>query len=205
MNSYHRHSPPRPWIGLTGFPGSGKNALADVLVAEHGFTSIAFADPIREALLGLDPIVDVEKYDRQMVLLPYQPLSWLVENYGWDEAKRSYPDVRRLLQNMGTEAIRALDPDFWVRIAMQKATQADGPVVFTDTRFQNEVDSIRRQGGILVRVERPGFGPVNDHISESDLAHEKAELVVLNVGPEHELEGHARTVATIISQIGASS
>ena len=86
MNSYHRHSPPRPWIGLTGYPCSGKNALADVLVAEHGFTSIAFADPIREALLGLDPIVDVEKYDRQMVLFPYQRLSWLVSD--------AYPDER---------------------------------------------------------------------------------------------------------------
>jgi len=33
MDSYHRHSPPLPWIGLTGYPGSGKNALAEVLVA----------------------------------------------------------------------------------------------------------------------------------------------------------------------------
>ncbi|MDP5128626.1 MAG: hypothetical protein NWP37_02495, partial [Pontimonas sp.] len=77
---------------------------------------------------------------------------------GWEEAKRSYPDVRRLLQNLGTEAIRALDPGFWVRIAMKKALEADGPVVFIDTRFPNEIDAIRRQGGILVRVERPGCG-----------------------------------------------
>lgn len=205
MDTYHRHSRPLPWIGLTGYPGSGKNALAEVLVAEHGFTSIAFADAIREALLGLDPIVDIEKDDGQMVLLPYQRLSWLVNGVGWEEAKRSYPDVRRLLQNLGTEAIRALDPGFWVRIAMKKALEADGPVVFTDTRFPNEIDAIRRQGGILVRVERPGFGPVNSHSSESALDDEKAELVVLNVGPKHELIEHTSTVALITSQIGANS
>lgn len=203
MTSYHLHSPPRPWIGLTGFPGTGKNALAEILVAEHGFTSIAFADPIREALLGLDPIVDVEKDDRQMVLFPYQRLSWLVETYGWDEAKRTYPDVRRLLQNMGTESIRALDSGFWVRLAMQKAMEVDGPVCFTDTRFENEVEAIRRQGGILVRVERPGYGAVNDHISESALDNEKAELVVLNVDGLEELKEHASTVALITHSLGA--
>ena len=204
MASFHLHSPRRPWIGLTGFPGSGKNSLAEILVKKHGFTAVSFADPIREALLGLDPIVDIEKYDRQMALFPYERLSWLVETYGWEQAKRDYPDVRRLLQNFGTESIRSLDPQFWIRLAVAKAEEADGPVCFTDTRFPNEVEAIRRRGGILVRVERPGYGAVNDHSSESALEEEKAELVVLNVGDVTELVEHASTVALITSTIGTS-
>lgn len=205
MAAFHLHSPPRPWIGLTGFPGSGKNALAEILVAEHGFTSVAFADPIRDALLGLDPIVEFDPTEGQASLFPHQRLSSVIAELGWEQAKRTVPDIRRLLQNLGTESIRALDPTFWVRIAINKATKVNTPVCFTDTRFPNEIEAIRRHGGILVRVERPGFGAVNDHQSETALANEKAELVVLNVGDSSELIEHANTVATIVNQIGASA
>lgn len=205
MKSFHLHSPPKPYLGLSGPPASGKDEIGQVLANKHGFTIVRIADPIREALEGLDPIIEVEPTEGQGTLFPYQRLSQVIAELGWDRAKRTIPDVRRLLQNFGTESIRALDVDFWIRSAMRKAADVDGPVVFTDVRFPNEVEAIRRQGGILARVERPGFGPVNDHSSESALDDVKPELVILNVGTKRDLEDHADTVATIISQIGNPS
>ena len=204
MNTHHLHSPPRPFAGLTGFPNTGKDVLGQALVKNHGFTVVRIADPIREALEGLDPIVEFDPTEGQASLFPYQRLSQVVNDLGWETAKRTVPDIRRLLQNFGTESIRALDPGFWIRIALKKAEEVGGPVVFTDVRFPNEAEAIRRYGGILVRVERPGYGAVNDHASESALENVKPELIVLNVGPKRELEEHAKTVATILSQIGAS-
>ncbi|MBT6872238.1 MAG: hypothetical protein HOA26_03225, partial [Actinobacteria bacterium] len=80
-------------LGLNGPPGCGKDTAANYLVAEHNFTKVAFADPIRVAAFGLDPFVG-----------PGVRLSEIVAAYGWDQAKRSWPEVRRILQALGTEA-----------------------------------------------------------------------------------------------------
>ena len=42
-------------IGLTGYAGSGKDTLANILVEEYGFTRIAFADKTKEFLYDLNP------------------------------------------------------------------------------------------------------------------------------------------------------
>jgi hypothetical protein len=41
--------------------------------------------------------------------------------------------------------------------------------VITDVRFPNEADAIKQEEGILIRVNRSGVGPVNDHESETSL------------------------------------
>jgi dephospho-CoA kinase len=40
-------------IGLTGYAGSGKDTVRNILEAKHGFDGIAFADPIRDMLTAL--------------------------------------------------------------------------------------------------------------------------------------------------------
>ena len=44
-------------IGLSGYASSGKDTVAQFLIEEHGFEKIAFADPIRNMLLAMNPIV----------------------------------------------------------------------------------------------------------------------------------------------------
>lgn len=207
--SHHLHSPRARWIGLTGFAGSGKSTLARHLVEEHDFLEVSFADPIRDALINLDPLVDTSISSDQMTLTAPERLSSVITFAGgWDAAKRSFPDVRRLLQRLGTEAIRSLDPDFWVRVALRKAHSTDRPVVFPDVRFENEIEAIRSRGGIIGRVERPGIGPVNAHTSETGLTTHPADLAVLNVGDVDQMSEHASIVASIVSlltsQNGAS-
>src|SRR4051812_26641864 len=71
-------------IGLHGFPGSGKDTVAELL-GGYGYERIAFADKLREALLGLNPVVLVEG-GRGIRLAP------LVRAHGWDRIKRSVPE-----------------------------------------------------------------------------------------------------------------
>ena len=73
-------------IGLTGLPGSGKNAAARHLVDHHGFVEVAFADPIRQAAMVLNPYVD-----------SFYTLEDVVNTWGWNEAKNKLPEVRRVL------------------------------------------------------------------------------------------------------------
>lgn len=149
-------------IGLCGYAGCGKDTAAQVLIQEYNFQRVAFADPIKQALLALDPLVpdaDGKHYVR---------LSEFKCDRSWAEVKE-YPEVRRLMQIMGTEVGRNLfDPDIWVKLADNKieSTLSVGDTVVTDVRFPNEARLIKKHGGFLVRVNRPQFGPVNEHVSD---------------------------------------
>ncbi len=149
-------------IGLCGYAGVGKDTAAQVLLEEFSFQRIAFADPIKGALLALDPLVPGPE-DGQ-----YCRLSEFAKDRSWSEIKE-FPEVRRLMQSLGTEVGRNLfDADLWVKLAERKleSTLSVGDVVVTDVRFPNEARLIRGYGGMLVRVERPEFGPINEHVSD---------------------------------------
>lgn len=150
-------------IGLSGFAQVGKDSVANIL-KEHGFQRIALADPIREAMYLLNPIVVTDSRGRIF------RLQEVVDDIGWDDAKTSIPEVRRLLQVFGTEVGRQLFGEgIWVDLAMRKIGP-EGKYVITDVRFPNEVLAIGSLGGSLIRVTRPGSAPVNQHISDAGLS-----------------------------------
>ena len=172
-------------IGVSGRKRHGKDTFAARLVERHGFTRVAFADPMREMALALDPIIS-EGWR----------LSGLVEAFGWEEAKAN-PEVRRTLQRLGTEAGRGVLGDgIWVDTAMRHARRLGGRVVFTDCRFPNEADAIRDAGGQVVRVMRPGFPDDGDpHPSETALDRYPFDDLVLNDGTVDALHALADQVA----------
>lgn len=175
-------------IGVAGYAGAGKDALADLLVAHFGFTKISFADPMREIAAAIDPIIAYVKTDdpNEDEILRYTDV---VEMFGYDESKMLYPEMRRFLQRLGTEGGRGiLGQDVWVNEAMRRA-QAYERVVFADMRFRNEAEAIRAAGGRTIRVERPGVSPANDHASEHDLAKWSFDLHVNNNGTFEDMIG----------------
>lgn len=180
-----QYNSPVPLIGLVGKKRSGKDTFAQFT----GFQKVALADPLREAALGLDPIVvgDVTNGLR---------LSDLVNEIGWEEAKDRYPEVRRTLQRLGTESIRALDPTFWTRIATQRIIEtrdAGMPVVVTDVRYPNEVDMIRALGGTVIRVVGRGQGG-DAHPSETALDEVEVDIELDNSGSLIQLQMSAEFI-----------
>ena len=83
-----------------------------------------------------------------------------------------------LLQALGTDVFRRLNPDLWVEIAAETVKE-DAPrvAIFTDLRFQNEAAWIKSSGGMTVLVQRvgisgdPWFDPTRapGHSSEQEL------------------------------------
>lgn len=187
-----------PLIGLVGKKRAGKDTFAERLIAEHGFVKVSFSAPVKEAALAVDPII-ISAEDRTDWGAGPVRLSELVDNHGWEYAK-SIPEVRRFLQRLGTDAIRAIDPDFWVRAGMNKIPR-DGfghtrvPVVITDVRFANEARAIKEAGGILVRVERPGSDDGDTHASEVELDTYPVDRLVYNGGTVEQLHNQADAVA----------
>lgn len=189
-----RNTPPM-LIGLTGLARSGKDTVGAHLVAEHGYTRVAFGDGVREAALALDPIINIEAADNDddgigRILR----LSQLVDQLGWEGAK-NYSEVRRTLQRMGTEAGWMMHGlDLWVDLAAGKVC---GPTVFTDVRFAHEADWITSRGGQIWQIRREASGlagATGGHLSEAGIGREP-DLIIHNDGSLAQL--HARVDETL--------
>ena len=171
-------------IGLAGYARSGKDEAAKLLAGEYGFKHVAFADKLREMLLAIDPIVapSKEKYfTRSKVVVN---LSEVIDAYGWDGYKNTEygPEIRRLLQRLGTEGGRkTLWDSIWIDAAFAGLDE-NAKVVVSDVRFPNEADAIKERGGEVWRVARAGIGPANDHPSETSLDNYLFDRLVYNDG-----------------------
>lgn len=157
-------------IGVSGYAQSGKDEIAKIAL-EYGFERAAFADTLREALMALNPLIGVSVY-----------LNDFVTMLGWEEAKRKSPEIRRLLQRMGTEAGREIfGENIWVNKTLGGLDPAKHYII-TDVRYKNEAKAIRDLGGQMWRVVRPGTGPVNKHKSEVDLDDYNFDFTIKNDG-----------------------
>ncbi|MFG3014313.1 hypothetical protein ACGFZB_28620 [Streptomyces cinerochromogenes] len=178
-------------IGIIGRARSGKDTAGAWFVNERGYRRVALADPLKEAALRLDPIINfVNMGAIAMAPATFLPdrLSELVACDGWERTKDEYPEVRRILQELGA-AIRAIDEDFWLRQALkstQQANDAGTPVVITDVRYRNEATSLARAGFHLLHIDRPGVQHL-DHESEGALGPEDARYLVRNDGTYDDL------------------
>lgn len=179
-------------LGIGGYAQSGKDTLADQLV-DLGWTKMAFADLLREALLALNPIVTT-RWGSWPLRVPYK-LSDVVWDLGWDAAKVKYPEVRRLMQHMGTEVGRNMfGSNVWVdslfRSAQDRGVES---LVIPDVRFPNEIAKVRELG-VGVWVSRPGVGPINAHVSDNALSSADFSFAVNNNGTLEDLAVHARVL-----------
>lgn len=175
-------------IAISGYAGSGKDEAAKALVEERGYQRIAFADVLRDVSYALDPYVRIE--GRSYVdyfKAEFVRLQRVVDEFGWDYAKNNFQDVRRTLQRLGTEAGRdILGTNIWVDTAFGRTDEGTN-IVVTDCRFENEAAATVSLGGIVVRIERHGVGPRNDHPSEHGLKNWPFDAYVINNGTIEEL------------------
>ena len=151
-------------IGLHGYAGVGKSKVAAYLQAEHGYVVIKFAAPIKAMAraigLSADHIEGELKEVPTMLLDGHTP--------------------RQFMQLLGTEFGRKFfGEDFWVNRAMEMAydvIDCGGGVVIDDCRFPNEAKAIQKTG-VVIKVTRPGVGPVNAHSSDNQNVDVDAEIV----------------------------
>jgi hypothetical protein len=170
-------------IGLIGKKRSGKDTFARAL-SPLGIQRFAFADPLREALLTLNPIIFGYDDFASPPMEGDTRLADLINEYGWEVAKDQFSEVRYLMQNYGV-GIRKIDPDFWLRATSQQVDaarfQQGHDCVITDVRFPNEAEWIKAAGGVLVRLYRPGLADDGDrHESETALADWTEDHIVMN-------------------------
>ena len=105
--------------------------------------------------------------------------------------KNNYPQPspRILLQTLGTEWGRTVDPDLWVNTTL-KETARHQKVVISDVRFENEARAIIAAGGRVVRIFRESDTlattvGIENHVSETQqnsIPNELFSVTINNTG-----------------------
>jgi hypothetical protein len=175
-------------IGVVGLIGSGKDTVSKRLEEKHGFRRDSFAKSLKDAVSAMF------NWDREML-----------EGNGDDSRQwREQPDEfwskkfgktvtpRWVLQHFGTEVMRQHMHDaIWIDSCLSRY---DGePTVISDTRFQNELKTIKEHGGEIILVKR-GELPTREqmqergaHKSEWDWMGWDFDYVIDNDGTKQEL------------------
>lgn len=155
-------------IGFCGWGRSGKDLSVKCLKKYKGFTRMAFADPLRDYLLKINPsFID----DR---LFGWMDLETIIQSMGWDKAKEIYPDLRPMMQRLG-HCLRDDDAYYWVKQLFSNLPE--GNIAFSDVRCLEEWYAITGAGGKVYRINRPGYGPANDFEAENHSLSEVADQI----------------------------
>lgn len=198
-------------IGLSGYARVGKDTAADILVQEHGFKRLAFADALRDFLYAQNPAVGYGSVFPDFYGV-YNPsiirLRQVIDHFGWDGYKQSkfVDEIRPLVQRTGTEAGRkVIGENVWVDSTLG-SLDPDTNYVVTDARFPNEKMAIEERGGYVIRINRKDVGPAQSedgviHPSETSLDRCQFDGYISNDG---DLELLRKRVLSMYRLIGGN-
>ena len=158
-------------VGLAGNIAAGKSFVANEIVHTLGAVSVQFADPLYEILNKFDPAI-FQGMSQEAKLEPF------LARPEWTR--------RHALQYFGTEIIRhQMNDNAWIDCFERTvlAHQVVGAsVVCADVRFPNEIEVIKKLGGIVIWLSRPGHEKVTDHVSGNAITAMDCDAVIDNSG-----------------------
>jgi hypothetical protein len=163
-------------IGIAGFIGSGKDTIADYLITFRGFKRMSYAGPLKDAVASIfgwdrELLEGTTKYSRE----------WRDTIDPWWAERLDIPNLtpRLVLQQWGTEVgRRAFHDDIWIASIENQLRTTKDNIVLSDCRFPNELKSIKRLGGITLRVTRGNNPPWYDAAVAYNFGH-KENLSIL--------------------------
>ena len=136
-------------IGLVGLIGSGKDTVAERLITHYGYKRDSFAKSLKDAVSSMF------NWDREMLEgNTTSSRHWREQpDKFWSKKMGKEVTPRLILQQFGTEVMRGQMYDgIWVDSVIGRYKGEN--TVISDTRFQNEIKTIKAHGGIIVLVKR---------------------------------------------------
>lgn len=202
----------KPIVMFAGKKKAGKDTAGQYVAEKMGGQCIALSDPMKRFLMLAYELTEDQLWGSQetketIITLPERPSAEaLVDAFyeategaideqlddlgaALDKWARKLPPKttpRHMMQTVGTECVRSLDPDFWIDYGLNVAGDLlkggksydrttgviDAPanvnlVAITDGRFRNEVLPTREVGHV-VKLIRPAIVSSDQHASEME-------------------------------------
>lgn len=154
-------------IGISGKKGAGKDTIADILLCHYPKSiKYSFAAQLK---------IEVSH----------------ATGYGVEYIELHKDNFRLILQGWGTDFRRKLfGVDYWIKKmedARERLSINHDVLIVPDVRFINEYEWVKRNGGIVIRVERNhDYGDV--HASEVELDNATFDHTILNIGSFMDLQ-----------------
>lgn len=204
-------------ISVSGKKGSGKNLVAtiitDLTYDQAHWEVKSFADKLKYITCSLIGCTREQLEDREFKEKELEKEWWYVKldnklisiqeyidyikgtTYSFNEKDIIKLTPRKLLQLLGTECGRQIiHPNIWIN-ALFADYNASSKWIISDTRFPNEIESIKKHNGLTIRINRDSVlrtGKVFDtdnHESETALDdYQGFDYVIDNNGTIEELK-----------------
>lgn len=156
-------------LAFVGKARSGKDTMGNYVIKNYGAHRFAFGDPLKEYAKELFP-----QY--------------------FENGRKP----RWILQKLG-QAMREIDPDIWVRLTFNAIYKGERggmeDFCLTDARQPNEIERLRKEGFILIRVNAPDKLRIQrmiengDNFKPEDLKHE-TEIMIDTYDVDYEIQNN---------------
>lgn len=167
-----------PLIALKGAKSAGKDTLAALMVQHLGYERQAFADSLKRAtargILVAFPGLDMTE-EAVLEYLEHSKRQDPSSQEGW---------ARPVLQGLGMAGRDLMGRNHWT----DRVRFVNG-VVITDLRLPDEAAIVKKVGGLIWHIDRPGLSSVDDHVTETALRGIPSDAIIVNDGsPERMLD-----------------
>lgn len=163
-------------IGITGIAGSGKDTAANILVANHGFTRIALADPIKDLF---DRLSGPTRQLHKELEAAGRSQRWAWQVIG-TECRESIGSAAHWIDHalIGMDYLRSVHPAARQRFVVPDASYEHETIGFSQWA--------RSYGGTYQtwRIDNPRVQPIAEsaHSSEEGRRSLRADITVVNDG-----------------------
>jgi len=187
------------YVCITGVKFSGKDSFAYYFEKE-GYVKVNFADNLKEMCayafsISLDIMHDPKSKEieltspAEVTAVTLSKLNeWISRSHSFTLSEKfignSFKSIRKMLQFVGTDMIRATYENYHVEVALKNMEQHNR-VVCADCRFMNELEGMRDLSTKLghkfasIYMFRPGYEG-DSHISENSIKEEDCNTKVYN-------------------------
>lgn len=195
-------------IGIGHKKQQGKDSLATALMSEfhhlgHDPNTVPFSGPLKELCQAVFGLTWAQcNGTEEQKSSPTEVTLWDLGKAPFNTGSIDDPYLtgREVLQHVGV-SMRNIFPGIWKNgpFLGQESGVAD-VIIIPDVRFDDEADKIKAEGGLLIRVIRPGLDAEDDlHESETALeGYNGWNVTVVNDSTLEDLQEVARRLAHLV-------
>ena len=206
-------------VAFSGKAAAGKTTAALHAISIFSGTKVSLGDAVKEEVgefinsMGVSYehrhlygsqsdreeslVVSVAEWSRA----DYRPRAVLNKHMTWLNDTTISITYRQLLQFWGTEYRRAQSETYWCDKGREKIRAAEGLVFIDDIRFPDEARMVHNEGGMLIRLVRPGGPRIKEsgHASEVSLDdYKEFNWTVWNGGTEDEFKAEIERILGLV-------